>query len=358
MRGGLGIQLAPWSSASELLACGETLRDDVDVVWVQDQMLARNVYVLLAGLAQAGCGVGTNVTYAVGRNPIEMAASAATITELLAPGREFVLGIGTGGALVNSLFDKHRPVAVAREAITLMRALWTGEPVELDAYPVLGQAMSYRSGAVARLTFAVERPPAIVVAGVGPKIQKVAATVADGLISASNLPTASRAAFLGGRFGELSGLAAMRAARPAGLPPLRLIYGLNVSVSADRALARACARRQAALVVSNPALWDDLAAVGLDIECAASVKAAVDAGLGLAAAAERVSAEFADALVISGTPEECVGPLIELRALAEAVGYDEFYVGAPLGPDPAEAAALLRREVIAEVWPERVAAGR
>ena len=71
-----------------------------------------------------------------------------------------------------------------------------------------------------------------------------------------------------------------------------------------------------------------------------------------------MSAEFADGLVISGTPEECVGPLLELRAHAEAHGYEEFYVGAPLGPDPAEAAGLLRREVIPEVWPERLAAPR
>ncbi len=355
MRGGLGIQLAPWSSAGELLAVGESLRDVVDVVWVQDQMLARNVYVLLAGLAQAGCGVGSNVTYAVGRNPIEMASAAATISELLAPGRELVFGFGTGGALVGSLFEKRRPVTVAREAITLIRELWTGEPVELDAFPVLGQAMGYRPGATAKLTFGVERPPAIVVAGVGPQIQKVAATLADGMISASNLPPVSLAAFRCGRFEELSGLAAMRAARPADMPPLRLIYGINVSVSADREQARACARRQAALVASNPRLWGVLAAVGLDIDCAAAVKAAIDAGQGLDGASECVTAEFADSLIVSGTPEDCVGPIAELRAFAEAQGYDEFYIGAPLGPDPVEAAALLRREVIPEVWPERVA---
>ena len=55
----LGIQLTPWSNSRQLLAVGESLRDVVDVVWVQDQMLARNVYVLLAGLAQAGCGIGS-----------------------------------------------------------------------------------------------------------------------------------------------------------------------------------------------------------------------------------------------------------------------------------------------------------
>jgi alkanesulfonate monooxygenase SsuD/methylene tetrahydromethanopterin reductase-like flavin-dependent oxidoreductase (luciferase family) len=350
----LGIQLTPWSNSRELLAVGESLRDVVDTVWVQDQMLARNVYVLLAGLAQAGCGIGSNVTYAVGRNPIEMAASAATISELLAPGREFVLGLGTGGALVASLFEKRRQVAVAREAITLMRALWSGEAVELDAYPVLGEAMHYRPGAKAQLTFGVERPPAIVVAGVGPQIHKVTAQLADGMISASNLPPVSLAAFRCGRFEQLSGLAEMRAARPADAPPLRLIYGINVSVSADREAARACARRQAALVASNPRLWGVLEAVGLDTECAAAVKAAIDAGEGLAGASSCVTPEFADALIVSGTPEECVGPIAELRSLAEAAGYGEFYIGAPLGPDPAEAAELLRREVIPEVWPERL----
>jgi alkanesulfonate monooxygenase SsuD/methylene tetrahydromethanopterin reductase-like flavin-dependent oxidoreductase (luciferase family) len=351
----LGIQLAPWNTAKELVGMGESLRDAVEVVWVQDQMLARNVYVLLAALAHSGCGVGTSVTYAIGRDPIEMASAAATISELVREDREMVVGFGTGGALVNSLFRKDRPIAVTREAIVLMRALWTGEPVELDAFPVLGERLAFRPGAVAKLTYPVERPPAIVVAGVGPKIQHVAATVADGHIAASNLPTSSLAAFRTGRFAELSGLDAMRAARPADAPPLRLLYGINLSVSADRDGARAQARRQAALVAGNPALWDDLAAVGVDVESAGEVKAALDAGLGLDGAAERVSASLADALVISGTPEECIAPLVELRELAEAHGYDELYIGAPLGPDPVEAAALVRAELIPEVWPERVA---
>jgi hypothetical protein len=37
---------------------------------VQDQLLARNVYALLGAITYAGCGVGTNVTYPIGRNPI------------------------------------------------------------------------------------------------------------------------------------------------------------------------------------------------------------------------------------------------------------------------------------------------
>ena len=349
----LGVQITPWSSSRELVELGRRLSAVVDVVWVQDQMLARNVYALLAALAQAGCGVGANVTYPIGRNPIEMASAAATIAELIPDNREMVVGMGTGGALVNSLFRKDKPVSAVREAITLMRALWAGEAVPLDDFAVLKAALGYRSGATAQLTYPVTRRPDIVLAGVGPKILSVAATHADGLISPSNMPTLSRAALRSGRFGEISGLDGVTAARPAGNRPLRLIFGINVSISKDRERARAHARRQVSLVVGNPRLWPDLAAVGLDVESAEEVKAAFDNGLGVQGAAARCSDSLTDALIVSGSPEECVEPMLELRDLAAAHGYAEFYVGAPLGPDPAEAADLLLTHVIPEVWPQR-----
>jgi 5,10-methylenetetrahydromethanopterin reductase len=349
----LGVQVTPWNNSRDLVDLGRRLNELVDIVWVQDQMLARNVYALLGALALAGCGVGTNVTYPVGRNPIEMAAAVATIGELVPDDRELVIGMGTGGALVNSLFHKDRPVTAVREAITLMRALWTGESVDLDAYPVLGAALHYRPGATAQLTFPITRRPEIVMAGVGPKILAVAARHADGLISPSSLPTLSRAALCSGRFGEVSGLDAALKARPAGLAPLRLVFGINVSVSKDRERARAYARRQVALVVGNPRLWPDLAAVGLDLDSAGAVKSAFDQGLGIEGAAARCSDSLADALIVSGTPDDVVGAMAELRDLAAGHGYTEFYVGAPLGPDPSEAADLLLDEVIPQVWPER-----
>jgi alkanesulfonate monooxygenase SsuD/methylene tetrahydromethanopterin reductase-like flavin-dependent oxidoreductase (luciferase family) len=351
--GRLGVQITPWSTSAALVELGRKLATAVDTVWVQDQMLARNVYALLGALAQGGCGVGTNVTYPIGRNPIEMASAAATIGELVPAGREMVVGMGTGGALVNSLFAKDRPVTVVREAVELMRALWAGERVELDRFPVLGGALNYKPGAIAELTYAVERPPSIVMAGVGPQILAVAGAHADGLISPSNLPTLSRAAFRTGTFAEISGLDRARAARPDTLPPLRLIYGINLSVSADRARARAHARRQVVLVAGNPRLWPAMERVGLDLESAESVKDAFDAGLGIEGAAARCSDALADSLIISGTPDDCLPAVVELRDLAAAEGYDEFYLGAPLGPDPEEAADLLVSQVIPQVWPDR-----
>jgi 5,10-methylenetetrahydromethanopterin reductase len=351
MTGRLGVQITPWSSSRELVGIGHRLAEVVDTVWVQDQMLARNVFALLGALAHAGCGVGTNVTYPIGRNPIEMASAAATIAELVPDDREVIIGMGTGGALVNSLFEKDRPISAVREAIELMRSLWTGAPVELDGFPVLGAAMSYKQGAVAKLTYPVAKAPSIVLAGVGPKILAIAGAHADGLISPSNMPTLSRAAFKTGEFAEISGLNLARAARPASLPPLRQIFGINVSVSEDRKSAHEQARRQVALVVGNPRLWPDLERVGLDVASAGEVKEAFDEGLGIDGAAARCSQELADALIISGTPEECVPAMAELRHLAAAEGYTEFYLGAPLGPEPGEAADLLITRVIPQVWP-------
>lgn len=351
----LGVQITPWSSSAELVRLGRRLGAKVDTVWVQDQMLARNVYALLGALAQAGCGVGTNVTYPIGRNPIEMASAAATVAELVPPGREVILGMGTGGALVNSLFRKDRPITAVGEAVELMRALWAGTRVELDGFPTLGAALGYKPGAIAELTYPVASPPSIVMAGVGPKILEVAGKYADGLISPSNLPTLSRAAFATGRFSEISGLDAARAARPADRAPLRLIYGINLSVSRDSRRAREHARRQVALVVGNPRLWPDLERVGLDLESATAVKEAFDAGLGIEGAAARCSEALADALIVSGTPDECLPAIAELRDLATAAGYTEFYLGAPLGPDPEEAADLLIAEVIPAVWKDREA---
>jgi alkanesulfonate monooxygenase SsuD/methylene tetrahydromethanopterin reductase-like flavin-dependent oxidoreductase (luciferase family) len=351
----LGIQLAPWCRTGELVALGERLCDVVDIVWVQDQMLARNVYASVAALAHAGCGVGTNVACPVGRNPIEMASAAATIDELLPDERAFVVGLGTGGALATNLFGKARGLKTLREAIPLMRRLWAGEAVPLDDFPVLGGQLGYRPGALAKLTYPVERRPEIVVSVGGPKVLRLIGELADGLIAPSSMPAYSLASFKSGRFHELSGLDRLPGIRPAGARPLKLIFGINVSVSRDSELARRYARRQAALFIGNPLLWPDLEALGLDLESAQAVRSAFESGLGIDGAADRMSAELTDPLVVSGTPEECAGAMAELRGFAEAHGFDEFYLGAPLGPDPAEAAELLRSEVIPSVWPQRLA---
>ncbi|MGD9700879.1 MAG: LLM class flavin-dependent oxidoreductase [Acidimicrobiia bacterium] len=348
----LGVQLTPWAAAPELVAMGVQLREQVDTVFVQDQLLARHAFSVLAALAANGCGVGTNVTWPFGRNPIEMASAVATITELLHAGRTMTVGMGSGGALAAALLDMSGRAEVVRETVLMMKALWAGEDVSLDEYPVIGRRVGFLPGAVARLTYAVERPPTIVIAGVGPRITEVAARDADGTISASNLPVYSRAALESGVHDELSNAAPLRQ-RAERDPSFRMHYGMNLSVSADGARARAHASRQAALIVGNPGMWPAMERIGLDMESVHSVKAAFDDGLGVEGASARVSAGVADALIVSGTPDEVVVRLSELRKLALGHGYTDFFLGAPLGPDPTEAAQLLSAAVIPQIWPDR-----
>ena len=348
----LGVQVTPWASAPDLVEMGARFGDQVDTIFVQDQMLARNVYAVLAALAARGCGVGTNVTWPFGRNPIEMASAAATISELLAPGRRVTLGMGSGGALAAALFDQSNRAGVVEESVRLMRALWAGEEVALDDHPLLGRRLGFVPGAVAQLTYPVAEPPRIVIAGVGPRILQTAAKLADGFLCASNLPHHSRAALELGLDAEHAKPVHDRAAED---PTFEMHYGLNVSVSADGDRARDHARRQAALIVGNPGMWPAMELTGLDVESAQATKAAFDEGLGVVGASQRVATSVVDALIVSGRPDDVIEPLASLRDTARKHGYGHFFLGGPLGPDPAEAAALLSDAVNPAVWPERAA---
>lgn len=350
----LGAQLTPWVSASELVAVGERLAPQLDTIWVQDQVLARNVWVTLAALAQKGCGVGTNVTWPMGRNPIEMASAAATIGELLPAGRKVTIGMGSGGALVGALLDMSNRAAVVEEALVLMRSLWEGNEVPLDDFPLLGSRLGYTAGAVAQLTYPVDTPPDIILAGVGPRITEITARLANGAISASNLPVHSRAALESDNYDSFSNMAPL-VSRAKADPTFRLHFGMNVAVADDREAARAHARRQVALIVGNPGMWSVMELIGLDMDSARSTKAAFDEGLGIEGASKRVSDSVIDALIISGTADDVLEPLNHLRELAFDHGYTDLFFGAPLGPNLMRAADLLAERVIPALWPDRTA---
>jgi 5,10-methylenetetrahydromethanopterin reductase len=89
-----------------------------------------------------------------------------------------------------------------------------------------------------------------------------------------------------------------------------------------------------------------------------TVKDAFDQGLGIDGAAARCPESLADALIVSGMPDECIPAMAELRDLAAARGYTDFYIGAPLGPDLAEAAELPIAGIVPALWPERGQGGR
>jgi alkanesulfonate monooxygenase SsuD/methylene tetrahydromethanopterin reductase-like flavin-dependent oxidoreductase (luciferase family) len=348
----LGVQIAPWTSARDVYEAGPLLATAFDVVWVPDQMLARNAQVLLTALASTGrIGVASGVAVALGRNPVDMAVAMATISELLPPDRPMLMGMGAGGSLVSGLFVKTGATDLLRESIDLIRRLWAGETVRLETYPTVGAQLPWKPHATVRLTFAVERQIPILAAVGGPRTMRLVEDVADGLLCTSTYPPLSYAALCSDGADAGGAITAMVARRERAGRPLRLVYGLNCCVSSDRDAARAFARRQVALIVGNPALLPLLAHAGLDLDSVAQVRGAFERGGGVEEAGRRLSDSLLDGFVVAGTAEECAGRLAEVVIAARRAGFAEFYLGAPLGPDLPEAARLLVDAVVPQVWP-------
>lgn len=113
-----------------------------DSIWVGDSLIARprhDPLTLLAGVAGRVSGVelGTAVLLPALRNPVVLAHQVATLDQI-SEGR-FILGVGIA-ADAPSIHAEFRAAGVPfekrvgrmMEGLRLMRALWTGQPVDWD----------------------------------------------------------------------------------------------------------------------------------------------------------------------------------------------------------------------------------
>lgn len=346
-----GIQLHGWAPGPQMVEVAEMAARSFETVWVTDQLQSRGVATLLGAIAaRAGAGVGTAVTFPFGRNPLEMASTMATLAEFMPAGRQVSMGIGTGGGLVSALMARERPVERVEEFIRICRTLWRGETLRMGDHPLTCAALGAHEDARAAFSWLPsEADVRVVVAGAGPKVLEMAGELADGVICASNFPAHSLAAFRSGQFGAVCNLDALERGRDrSDITGFTRIYGVNLSISADREAACAAARRQATLIVSQQPP-DNLHQVGFEPSDYAATRAAVKAGEGVNAAADLLPQEVADQLVVSGTPSDCIEALAELLDYAGAAGFTEAYIGAPVGPDPREAVELLVTHVLPEL---------
>ncbi|MGI8334454.1 LLM class flavin-dependent oxidoreductase [Actinomadura scrupuli] len=330
-----------------MVQVAELAAREFETVWVTDQLQSRSVAAVLGAVAaRTGAGVGTAVTFPFGRNPLEQASTMATLAEFMPPGRQVSMGIGTGGGLVSALMPRENPVESVTELIRLCRALWRGEYVRLGDYPVTCARLRMRPDGKVGFPWVDNAEVRVVVAGTGPKILEMAGEWADGVICASNFPAHSLAAFRSGQFDAVSNLDSLDRGRTrSDRAEFARIYGVNLSVSADRDAANAAARRQATLIVSQQP-HENLQRVGFEQADYAATRAAVQEGAGVDRAAELLPQAIADQLVVSGTPDDCVSALGELLDHARGAGFTEAYIGAPVGPNPREAVELLTGRVL------------
>ncbi|MEU8795371.1 LLM class flavin-dependent oxidoreductase [Streptomyces sp. NPDC048643] len=345
-----GIQLHAWAAGPSIVEVAEVAARTFETIWVTDQMQSRGVGAVLGAIAaRTGAGVGTAVTFPFGRNPLEQASTMATLAEFMPPGRQVSMGIGTGGGLVSALMERRSPVGRVAELIKICRTLWRGDIVRLGDFSLTCADLGLREEARVSLDW-VEHPAVrMIVAGAGPQVLEMAGELADGVICASNFPAHSLAAFRSGQFDTVSNLDRLERGRErSDRAEFTRIYGVNLSVSADRDRATAAARRQATLIVAQQP-HESLQRAGFEQSDYTPTREAVKAGVSLREAAELLPQEVADQLIISGTPTDCIDALMELLEYARGAGFTEAYVGAPVGPDPAEAVELLTSKILPEI---------
>jgi G6PDH family F420-dependent oxidoreductase len=175
--------------------------------WIDRQGQSPFVWTTLGAIASATTElrVGTGVTCPTFRIHPAIVAQAAATTAAIMPGR-FFLGVGTGENLNEHVLGQRWPSAQARrdmlrEAVEVMRALWTGELVSHS-----GRFYTVEN---ARIYTLPEKPVEIMVAAGGPQAGALAGDIGDGLVAtAPDAETVAAFTRAGGeskpRFGQLT----------------------------------------------------------------------------------------------------------------------------------------------------------
>lgn len=148
-------------------------------IWVPDERFTRDMAVelTLAAIHTKRVAIGTAITNTYTRHPVSLAALAASVDEIA--GGRLVLGLSAGSSGLPALgLSRVRPVRRLREAIGIMRALWSGERVTFK-----GEVLGVEA---ASLDMTPVRPRIPVwIAARGPRLLQLAGEIADGVLIGS-----------------------------------------------------------------------------------------------------------------------------------------------------------------------------
>jgi len=302
----------PRGSASDLVARVEQAeRRGIATAWTTVGGPTADPVTALAaaGAATDRIGLGTAVTPTYPRHPITLAAQAIAINDL-APGR-LRLGVGTSHKpnIEGSYgLPMGKPLAHLREYVTILRMLlWEG------AADFSGDYFTVKTALPAGVP--APRIP-VPISALRPNAFRLAGEIADGAISwVTPIDYLTQTA--------LSELRAGAEAMGRERPPL--IAHVPVSVSTDRAAARAAFRAQFPIYPKLPFYAAMFAAAGYPVT-----------------AEEEMTDELVETLAVSGGPEEIRDRLEAIRAR----GIDELMVSHVVVADE-EAELAVLSEILA-----------
>ncbi len=317
----------------------------VDQVWVTDNLRSRQSFVVLTAMAsRLKVKLGTAVTVQYFRNPVDLADSIATLSELM-DGRELSIGLGRGNPRTPSLIRTPRPVSVLRETAQSLRRLLAGEAVCFADYPNLLDYYHFNPSAAFRLNFSPATPVRLYCGSNGPLGMAVGGANMDGLIFGGHYMAALRT----GRVPEL--LDAFDAALPSQRQSRAVprVAEIKISLSCDASAARNFVKESAGSRVLNMYrqgyTHDDIERLGVDLADIQRLDHADRNGAFGAEFDALVTDSMIDAIFIAGTAEDCLERMLEVQDTAREQGFGQLLFS-ELGPDVDEALGLLCDEVI------------
>lgn len=317
----------------------------VDQIWVTDNLRSRQSFVVLAAMAShLKVKLGTAVTVQYFRNPVDLADSIATLSELM-DGRELSIGLGRGNPRTPSLIRTPRPVSVLRETAQSLRRLLEGEAVCFADYPNLLDYYHFNPSATFQLNFTPATPVRLYCGSNGPLGMAVGGETMDGLIFGGHYMAALRT----GRVPELLN------AFDEAIPPNREGKGvprvaeIKISLSRNGSAAREFVKESAGNRVLNMYrqgyTTEDIERLGVSLPDVERLDQADRNGATEEEFDDLVTDAMVDAIFIAGTPGDCLERMLEVRDTAREQGFGQLLFS-ELGPDVDEALALLCDEVI------------
>jgi len=298
-----------------------------DQFWVSNDLFLRSAPVILSaiGLATERIEIGSCILNPYTIHPSEIAMLAATMDELT--GNRFNLGLAAGAAdfLQWVGLSHDRPLTAMRETITVIRALLAGERASCS-----GHFLQWRDEAYLR--FEAPRVTPIYLGALGPRMLKLAAEIADGVLPLLFPPE---------HYFEVKAyLEKGKTRREAGLAELDYAACIWVSLAKNEAAARRVLAEKVAYYghALSPLILERLGLTQADFApIAQAVMVEADRDKACALVDQRMLN-----IGLMGRPADLIA---RLTPLVEA-GARHLSFGPPLGPDLENAIELLGQEVL------------
>lgn len=267
----------------------------INALWVPDDTQTPDPFVLTGAIAAATSriGIGIGIADPAVRHPLQIARGVAALADLRQDG--VILGLGAGSGRGRSAIgaSDHCPAETMRSAVLAIKALIAGESVTIDA-----PAFRLERARLRRLP---PHPVEIVVAAQDEDGVRLASEVADGVVV--------EGAVTPGAVARLRAL--LDEARPAGIPPARIVAWNLVLCTDDMSSVYGSLRRNIGRTIAD--LGEGFADLhGLDPDVVKAVRKAVDED-DRARLSDLLSPAVVDRLVIAGRPEVCAERILDLE---------------------------------------------